>query len=320
MPEFVKESHFEPSQSAVSDDPGWAEKTAPKEPPLSTTTGDGVEGEVPEPKGNGAADPAEESTDKPGASKDQTPPWVKALISKSKGEAAEARREAQLSRAELNKALEAITKLAPTQQSSAPNEPVEPQENQYDDLADYRKAMSKYAKDLAEHTSRKVLSDFQNQQQRAAIEAGQKRALEELETFLDKGRSKYEDFSDLCESDDFPCSDAMLRKAQRSEVGEDILYHLGQNPKEAKRIFRLDPVDQVSEMTRLETKIQVDLEKAKAVADKANAPVPTNAAKRPAKPITPLGSSNQASKDWEYYATKAPIEEYIKWVRDGRPQ
>lgn len=309
MPEIVKDNTLEPPLSAVSDDPGWAEKTAPKEPPLSTTTGDGVEGEV-TPKG-GEVEPVEDTGDKPGASKDQTPSWVKALISKSKTEANEARREAALSRAELSKALEAITKMSPQPQSSAQNEPVEPQENQFDDMHDYRSAMVKYAKDLAEHSTRKALNEFQEQQRREALKAQQQKAVAELDAFLDKGRQKYEDFADICESDDFPCSDAMLASAQRSEVGEDILYHLGKNPKEAKRIFHLDPASQVMAMTRIETKLLVD-------AKKAEAPAPRPTTRAP-PPITPMGAKNTSGKDWEYYATKAPIDEYVKWVRDGRP-
>lgn len=327
MPEFVKESHSPPPTSAVSDDPGWAHKTA-QEPPLSFASKDGeaVVGEIAA-AGEIIVTPSSEDTPPPGDDvtdaeksgdksviKDQTPSWVKALISKTKNEANQARREAELSRAELTKALEAIKTLAPQQQSSVQNGPVEPQESTYDDPAEYRAAWAKYAKELSEQSARKALTEFQAQQEAAIQQAHAAKAQAELDAFLEKGRTKYDDFSDLCEVDSFPCSPAMLSSAQRMDNGEDVIHFLGTNTKEARRIYQLDPVSQVREMTRIESRLLAEAEKAKAPPS-----TPARQTTKPPAPIKPLASGTTASKDWEYYATKATPEEYIKWVRDGRP-
>jgi hypothetical protein len=71
----------------------------------------------------------------------------------------------------------------------------------------------------------------------------------------------------------------MARAIQASEIGPDVLYHLGTNPKEAARIARLDPILQAREIG----KIEVQLGSAPPVKRTSNAPAPID-------PVTPRAS------------------------------
>jgi hypothetical protein len=47
----------------------------------------------------------------------------------------------------------------------------------------------------------------------------------------------------------------MAQTIQSSDIGPDLVYHLGSNPKEADRISRLAPILQAKEIGRLEARL-----------------------------------------------------------------
>ena len=47
----------------------------------------------------------------------------------------------------------------------------------------------------------------------------------------------------------------MARAIQASDIGPDVLYHLGSNPKDAARISRLDPILQAREIGKIEAQL-----------------------------------------------------------------
>lgn len=80
-----------------------------------------------------------------------------------------------------------------------------------------------------------------------------------LEAYHDReedARTKYEDFEQVAYNPKLPISNAMAETIQASDVGPDIAYYLGSNPKEAARIASLNsPILQAKEIGRIEAKI-----------------------------------------------------------------
>jgi hypothetical protein len=80
-----------------------------------------------------------------------------------------------------------------------------------------------------------------------------------LEAYHDReedARNKYDDFEQVAYNPKLPISNAMAETIQASDIGPDIAYYLGSNPKEAARIAALNsPILQAKEIGKLEAKI-----------------------------------------------------------------
>lgn len=78
---------------------------------------------------------------------------------------------------------------------------------------------------------------------------------QDLQKHLDKTSDKYDDFDELVRGDaPFTAhmrDAALMLPKQGSGAAGEVLYHLGKNPEELKRISQLPPVDQASEMVKL---------------------------------------------------------------------
>jgi hypothetical protein len=129
-----------------------------------------------------------------------------------------------------------------------------------------------YADALAERKAQQLLARREaEQQQRALVEAYHERE--------EAVRDKYDDFEMVAYNPELPVTEVMARAIQASEIGPEVLYHLGTNPKEAARIARLDPILQAREIG----KIEVQLGAAPPVKRTSNAPAPID-------PVTPRAS------------------------------
>ena len=97
-------------------------------------------------------------------------------------------------------------------------------------------------------------------------------------------RNKYDDFEQVAYNPKLPITDAMAQTIQASEVGPDMAYYLGSNPKEAERISRLAPLQQAKELGKIEAKL-------------ADNPVvkKTSSAPAPIAPITARSSGSPAT-------------------------
>lgn len=101
---------------------------------------------------------------------------------------------------------------------------------------------------------------------------------------------KYEDFQDVVGS--IPLSRVTFKAALTlGNDGHDVLYHLGNNPREAERIYGLDDAEQVREIDKLAARLKAP-------------PTPTKA---PA-PITPNSGTASVEKRLE----NADYDEYVK--------
>ena len=89
----------------------------------------------------------------------------------------------------------------------------------------------------------------------------QKHQKEVIEAYHDReeeARTKYDDFEQVAYNPNLPITTEMAQAIQYSDIGPDLAYHLGANPKEAERISRLPPLLQAKEIGRIEAKLAAD--------------------------------------------------------------
>ena len=105
-----------------------------------------------------------------------------------------------------------------------------------------------YVEALAAQKAQDLLNQRQAQQQKQELEAGYR---EKEEAAYDK----YDDFEEVAYNPRLPITDAMAEAIQSSDVGPDVAYYLGSNPKEAARIAQLSPIQQAREIGKIEVKL-----------------------------------------------------------------
>ena len=121
------------------------------------------------------------------------------------------------------------------QRASVPAVPSElPPPDQFDSVETYAKA---YAEQM--------LREREVQKQRS----------EYVEAYHDReedARGKYDDFEQVAYNPNLRITTVMAETIQTSDVGPDVAYYLGSNPKEADRISRLSPILQAKEIGKIE--------------------------------------------------------------------
>jgi len=151
-------------------------------------------------------------------------------------------------------------------QRSAPTAPSElPPPDQFDSVETYAKA---YAE--------RMLQEREVQKQRS----------EYVEAYHDReedARGKYDDFEQVAYNPNLRITTVMAETIQTSDVGPDVAYYLGSNPKEADRISRLSPILQAKEIG----KIEANLVSSPPVKKSSSAPAPIS-------PVTARSSGTPA--------------------------
>jgi len=71
----------------------------------------------------------------------------------------------------------------------------------------------------------------------------------------EQAREKYEDFEQVAYNPNLRITNVMAETIQASDIGPDLAYFLGTNPKEADRISRLSPILQAKEIGKIEAKL-----------------------------------------------------------------
>jgi hypothetical protein len=120
-----------------------------------------------------------------------------------------------------------------------------------------------YAEALAQRKAEELLAQREAQRQQAEM----------LDTYRDleeEARERYEDFEQVAYNPRLPITATMAQAIQASEVGPEIAYYLGSNPKEADRISRLSAILQAKEIGKVEAKVASDPPTKKT----SNAPAP----------------------------------------------
>lgn len=105
--------------------------------------------------------------------------------------------------------------------------------------------------DFIRAEAQKLVQQQEFQKQQAAI----------VEAYHDKeeeARSKYDDFEQVAYNPNLRITDVMAETIRASDVGPDVAYYLGANPKEADRISRMAPILQAKEIGKIEAKLATE--------------------------------------------------------------
>ena len=154
--------------------------------------------------------------------------------------------------------------------AAPPPEPLKP-----DNFADAQA----YAEAIAERKAQELLAQREAEAERTAM-------LDAYHDREEEARGKYDDFEQVAYNPKLPVTDTMAQTIQASEIGPDVIYYLGSNPKEAERIARLNPLLQAREIGKIEAKLA------------SNPPAKkTSTAPAPIAPVTARTSSGTPAYD-----------------------
>ena len=108
-----------------------------------------------------------------------------------------------------------------------------------------------YAEALATKKAEELLAQREAQRHQAEV-------LEAYQDREEQAREKYDDFEQVAYNPSLRITSVMAETIQASDVGPDVAYYLGSNPKEADRISRLSPFLQAKEIGKIEAKLATD--------------------------------------------------------------
>ena len=150
-----------------------------------------------------------------------------------------------------------------------------------------------YAEAMAERKAQELLAQREAEAQAAAM----------LDAYHDReedARGKYDDFEQVAYNPKLPVTETMAQTIQASEIGPDVIYWLGSNPKEAERIARLSPLLQAREIGKIEARLASNPPAKKtSTAPAPIAPVTARAASAPAYDTTdPRSVKNMSTSEW----------------------
>ena len=69
---------------------------------------------------------------------------------------------------------------------------------------------------------------------------------------------KYDDFEQVAYNPKLSITNVMAETIQSSDIGPELAYYLGSNPKDAERISRMTPLGQAKEIGKIEAKLASD--------------------------------------------------------------
>ena len=86
----------------------------------------------------------------------------------------------------------------------------------------------------------------------------QSQVLESYQEREEAARDKYDDFEQVAYNPKLSITNVMAETIQSSEIGPELAYYLGSNPKDADRIARLTPFMQAKEIGKIEAKLAAE--------------------------------------------------------------
>jgi hypothetical protein len=150
-----------------------------------------------------------------------------------------------------------------------------------------------YAEALAYRKAEELIAQRDQAKQQAAM-------LEGYQEREEQARDKYEDFEQVAYNPNLRITNVMAETIQASEIGPDVAYYLGINPKEADRISRLSPFLQAKEIGKIEAKLSDNPPAKKTTSAPAPiAPVTARTSGAPAYDTTdPRSTKTMNVSDW----------------------
>ena len=86
----------------------------------------------------------------------------------------------------------------------------------------------------------------------------QSQVLESYQEREEAARDKYDDFEQVAYNPKLPITNVMAETIQSSDIGPELAYYLGSNPKDAERISRMTPLSQAKEIGKIEAKLAAE--------------------------------------------------------------
>lgn len=139
-----------------------------------------------------------------------------------------------------------------------------------------RRAQAKLAEREAKERKERIATTFQERAEKVA--------------------ERYEDFEAVVFNPSTPISDPMAEFIAESDIGPELAYHLGKNPRKAAEIFSMSPVKAARELTRIEAELA-----AQPKATPSKAP----------EPISPVGSRGKSTAS----AAPSDDDDIETWMR-----
>lgn len=155
-------------------------------------------------------------------------------------------------RQEMEQELRTLREHVMRQQQPRQAQPEAPKTLKPEQFETYEQYMEALAESKAEAKASAVfearLRQMSEAQQVAQV---QQQTAADLGDMLTAGREKYADFDEVVANPSVPISDAMMTVMMAIDGGHEVSYHLGRNPAEAARIYRLPPSSQAREVAKL---------------------------------------------------------------------
>lgn len=164
--------------------------------------------------------------------------------------------------------------------------------------ADQFESTEAYAEALALQKAEELIAKREAAKQQSAV-------LESYHDLEEEARSKYDDFEQVAYNPKLPVTSVMAETIQSSEIGPELAYYLGSNPKEAERISRMSPLGQAKEIGKIEAK----LVSAPPVKKTTSAPAPIS-------PVTARSSGAPAYDTTDPRSTKTMTDS--QWIEAER--
>lgn len=121
----------------------------------------------------------------------------------------------------------------------------------------------------------------------------------------EEAMNKYDDFEQVAYNPKLAITDTMAETIRVSEIGPDVAYYLGSNPKDAERISRLPTLAQAKEIGKIEAKLA------------SNPPVKrTTTAPAPISPVTARSSGTPSYDTTDPRSTKTMTDS--QWIEAER--
>ena len=164
--------------------------------------------------------------------------------------------------------------------------------------ADQFESTEAYADALAYQKAEELIAKREAAKQQSQV-------LESYHDLEEEARTKYDDFEQVAYNPKLPVTNVMAETIPSSEIGPELAYYLGSNPKEAERISRMTPLSQAKEIGKIEAK----LVSAPPVKKTTSAPAPIS-------PVTARSSGAPAFDTTDPRSTKTMTDS--QWIEAER--
>lgn len=167
-----------------------------------------------------------------------------------------------------------------------------------DDFEDYEA----YVEALTDFKVNQRAESMQAENRKQQEQQAQTQRQQQFQTRVTEFSQEHPDFWEVAGNPSVPISQPIVDAAMESDMGPQVLYHLGQHPDEAAKLSGLSPVAVAREVGRLEARLQLP---------------PQPKASQAPDPIEPVGGGGEtATKDPE----KMSMDEFMAWRRQQTNQ